>query len=108
MSNQATFRREITKAFDSDRYACRITYQAKDGTVTERTISPIRFLDKERTQLLAMCCSREEPRQFSLDRIRSAELVDANEVLMPEPIKERSAMKILAIDPATKRGKRLN
>jgi predicted DNA-binding transcriptional regulator YafY len=47
--------------------------------VTHRVVSPIRFVDKDR--FLALCLSREEPRQFYLDRCRN--LAAAEDFVMP-------------------------
>ena len=43
--------------------------------------SPIRFLGKDR--FLALCLSREEPRQFYLDRCQNVRLARAADFLMP-------------------------
>ena len=51
------------------------------GVNTHRVVSPIRFLGKER--FLALCLSREEPRQFYLDRCRNVRLEPAANFLMP-------------------------
>ena len=76
----------ISKAMrDSDRFVVRVKYVDSKFHLTERVISPIRWQDE--THLVAMCLGREEPRTFLLDGIVGAELVDANSVLMPEPIK---------------------
>jgi predicted DNA-binding transcriptional regulator YafY len=53
---------------------------AKDVS-THRVVSPIRFLGKER--FLALCLSREEPRQFCLDRCRNLRLEPGADFLMP-------------------------
>ena len=51
------------------------------GANTHRIVSPIRFLGPDR--FLALCLSREEPRQFYLDRCRNVRLGPAADVLMP-------------------------
>ena len=51
------------------------------GVTTRRVVSPIRFLGPDR--FLALCLSREEPRQFYLDRCRNLRLAPAVEFLMP-------------------------
>jgi predicted DNA-binding transcriptional regulator YafY len=53
---------------------------AKGGNM-HRVVSPIRFLGRER--FLALCLSREEPRQFYLDRCRNVRLALAADFLMP-------------------------
>ena len=40
----AKIRQMLSRAFDSDLYAVRITYTDAAGVVTTRTISPIRFI----------------------------------------------------------------
>jgi predicted DNA-binding transcriptional regulator YafY len=51
------------------------------GATTQRVVSPIRFLGQDR--FLAMCLSREEPRQFYLERCRNMRLAPAADFLMP-------------------------
>ncbi len=54
---------------------------ARNGAVTRRVVSPIRFLGKDR--FLTLCLSREEPRQFYSDRCRNVRLARAADFLMP-------------------------
>jgi len=56
-------------------------YTDAKGVNTHRVASPIRFLGKER--FLALCLSREEPRQFYLDRCQNVRLEAAADFLMP-------------------------
>lgn len=58
-----------------------IEYVGKDGSVTRRVVSPIRFVGGNR--FLALCLSREEPRQFYLDRCRSVRVDLAGNYVMP-------------------------
>lgn len=60
-----------------------VTFDYRDarGAATRRVVSPIRFLGGER--FLALCLSREEPRQFYLDRCQNARLERAADFLMP-------------------------
>jgi predicted DNA-binding transcriptional regulator YafY len=51
------------------------------GVATHRVVSPIRFLGSDR--FLALCLSREEPRQFYLERCRNVHLEPAANFLMP-------------------------
>ena len=51
------------------------------GAITHRVVSPIRFLGKDR--FLALCLSREEPRQFYLDRCQNVRLARAADFVMP-------------------------
>ncbi|MCS7466730.1 hypothetical protein NZK35_08750 [Stieleria sp. ICT_E10.1] len=66
---------------DPDRWICQIIYQDRTGKQTTRLISPIRWTAKKQN-LLALCISREEPRQFTIAGIGSVELVKASDVLM--------------------------
>ncbi|TWU66399.1 WYL domain-containing protein [Crateriforma conspicua] len=71
---------------DSDHYVIEMDYVDSKGRRTHRTISPIRFVGRDR--VLAMCLCREEPRQFYLDRCEDVRLAPAEQVLMPLPIAE--------------------
>ncbi len=51
------------------------------GAKTRRVVSPIRFLGQDR--FLALCLSREEPRQFYLERCQNVRLARAADYLMP-------------------------
>ena len=77
-----TTRQKLSLAMqDPDRWACRIIYQDRAGKRTTRLISPIRWTVEKRN-LLALCISREEPRQFAIAGIRSVELTASSDVLM--------------------------
>ena len=56
-------------------------YCDSKGVGTHRVVSPIRFLGGDR--FLALCLSREEPRQFHLGRCRNARVEQAANYLMP-------------------------
>ena len=56
-------------------------YTDAKGNNTHRVVSPIRFLGRER--FLALCLSREEPRQFYLERCRNLRSARAADFLMP-------------------------
>ncbi len=56
-------------------------YTDAKGVQTHRVVSPIRFLGSER--FLALCLSREEPRQFYLERCQNVRLEPAANYLMP-------------------------
>jgi predicted DNA-binding transcriptional regulator YafY len=56
-------------------------YTDAKGVATHRVVSPIRFLGGDR--FLALCLSREEPRQFYLERCRNVRLAQAADFLMP-------------------------
>ncbi len=51
------------------------------GVTTHRVVSPIRFMGSDR--FLALCLSREEPRQFYLERCQNVRLEMAANFLMP-------------------------
>ena len=58
-----------------------IDYEGKDRQVTRRVVSPIRFVGEDR--FLALCLSREEPRQFYLDRCTNIRVDLAGNYVMP-------------------------
>jgi predicted DNA-binding transcriptional regulator YafY len=68
-----------------DDYVVRLVYRDRSGTMTQRVVSPIRFLDGR--NLLALCLCRESPRRFELERCSEVELLDASDVLMPVEIR---------------------
>lgn len=65
-----------------------IEYEDRLGRNTVRVISPYNVFYG---QVMALCLGREEVRCFDITRILSAELVSANDVLMPEPITEKGS-----------------
>ncbi len=78
-------RRDIFKAIqDSDNLVVKFEYIDSKGEMTRRVVSPIRFLGQKR--FLALCLSREEPRQFYLERCTNLEIRGAHEFLMPVAI----------------------
>ena len=56
-------------------------YCDANGVSTRRVVSPIRFLGRDR--FLGLCLSREEPRQFYLERCGNLRLDRAGNYLMP-------------------------
>ena len=58
-----------------------LEYVGKDGAVTRRVVSPIRFVGTNR--FLALCLSREEPRQFLLSQCRNVRVDLAARYTMP-------------------------
>ena len=58
-----------------------LEYSGKDGLVTRRVLSPIRFVGTDR--FLALCLSREEPRQFYLSHCRNVRVDLAANYIMP-------------------------
>ena len=65
----------------SDDLVVEFDYTDAKGVATHRVVSPIRFLGRDR--FLALCLSREEPRQFYLDRCQNMRLAQAADFLMP-------------------------
>jgi len=65
----------------SDDLVVEFDYTDAKGIATHRVVSPIRFLSRDR--FLGLCLSREEPRQFCLDRCRNVRLAAAADFLMP-------------------------
>ena len=61
-----------------------LDYEGKDGSRTRRVVSPIRFVAQDR--FLALCLSREEPRQFYLDRCSNVRVGLAGNYVMPVEI----------------------
>lgn len=83
-------KRNLDRALrDPDHFALRITYTDREGTITERMVSPIRLINSQ--TMLALCLCRELPRRFDLDRCEELELVEAHTVLMPCPIRTIAA-----------------
>lgn len=66
---------------NSDDLVVEFRYQDAKGNSTRRVVSPIRFLGQNR--FLGLCLSREEPRQFYLDRCEGGELKHAYDYVMP-------------------------
>jgi predicted DNA-binding transcriptional regulator YafY len=56
-------------------------YRDAKGNVSRRVVSPIRFLGQDR--FLGLCLSREQPRQFYLDRCHDVRLKPAWDYVMP-------------------------
>jgi predicted DNA-binding transcriptional regulator YafY len=65
----------------SDDLVVTFDYCDSAGAITRRVVSPIRFLGSDR--FLALCLSREEPRQFYLERCRNMRLARAIDFVMP-------------------------
>jgi predicted DNA-binding transcriptional regulator YafY len=69
---------------NQDNLVLAIRYKSSKGEVTERVISPVRWLN--RLAFTALCLGREGCRTFRIDRCESAELKPAGDVLMPVAI----------------------
>ena len=67
--------------YQSDDLVIEFDYCDAKGVATHRVVSPIRFLGNNR--FLALCLSREEPRQFYLERCQNVRLEPAANFLMP-------------------------
>jgi len=65
----------------SDDLVIAFDYCDAKGARTRRIVSPIRFLGNDR--FLALCLSREEPRQFHVQRCQNMRLERAADFLMP-------------------------
>lgn len=70
---------------EPERYAVKLVYRDQKGQRTRRYVSTIRFTHSGQ-RVLVLCLCREEPRSLIVERIEHAELVDANDMLMPEDI----------------------
>ena len=67
-----------------DDWVVEFTYQDSKGNQSKRVVSPIRFMGGDR--FLGLCLSREEPRQFRLDRCDDVKLKPAWDYVMPVEI----------------------
>ncbi len=65
----------------SDDLVVEFDYTDAKGSTTHRVVSPVRFLARDR--FLGLCLSREEPRQFYLERCQNVQLAAAADFLMP-------------------------
>lgn len=64
-----------------DDFVIEFSYKDRRGNVSKRVVSPIRFIGGDR--FLALCLSREEPRQFCLERCEGVQLKGAWDYVMP-------------------------
>ena len=72
-------------------------YRDSKGVTTRRVVSPVRFLAKDR--FLALCLSREEPRQFYLDRCQNMRLDWACNFVMPVPVPLLATADVAELQP---------
>ena len=78
-------RRIIQKSMrNDDQWVVVFQYRDFKGNLTNRVVSPIRFLGSDR--FLGLCLSREEPRQFYLERCQGLQLKPAWDYVMPVAI----------------------
>ena len=72
----------LQKSMNSlDELVVEFSYEDRKGNRTRRVVSPIRFLGNNR--FLALCLSREEPRQFYFDRCHQMMIRPAWDYVMP-------------------------
>lgn len=64
-----------------DDWVVEFEYCDSKGQRSRRVVSPIRFLGGDR--FLGLCLSREEPRQFRIERCTNLRLMPAWDYLMP-------------------------
>jgi predicted DNA-binding transcriptional regulator YafY len=75
-------RRRIQTAMrQSDDLVIEFQYKDSKGAVTNRVVSPIRFLGGQR--FLGLCLNRAEPRQFYLERCENVVIKQAHDYVMP-------------------------
>ncbi len=75
-------RQTIQKSMQQyDDYVIEFEYKDSKGQRTRRIVSPIRFIGGNR--FLALCLSREEPRQFNMERCGNVQLKPAWDYVMP-------------------------
>lgn len=67
-----------------DDWVVEFQYCDAKGQKTRRVVSPIRFVGGDR--FLGLCLSREEPRQFRIERCDSLRLMPAWDYVMPVAI----------------------
>lgn len=72
-----------------DDWVVEFCYRDSKGNESIRVVSPYRFIDSDR--FLALCLSREEPRQFCLSRCSRMAIRPAYDYVMPVPIRELTA-----------------
>ena len=63
-----------------------LQYRDEWGRVTERVVSPVKFIDEGR--FLALCLCRQQNRTFYLGRCLSVRAAAASEVLAPVAMKK--------------------
>ena len=73
----------------SDDWVVEFCYCDSKGNDSIRVASPYSFLGSDR--FLALCLSREEPRQFHLSRCSDMVIRPAHDYVMPVPIRELAA-----------------
>lgn len=83
---RCTLARQLLEiAYDEpETFVCQITYIDRKGTVTDRTISPMRYLTSDLVRVY--CLGRQEIRSLKVHGILRCQLRLAIDVLAPEKI----------------------
>lgn len=93
--HEANMRNLIQRALrQADDLVLVFDYRDSKGIVTRRVVSPVRFLAGER--FLALCLSREEPRQFYLNRCENMRIDWAINFVMPVPMVQIDPLPVAA------------
>lgn len=71
-------------------------YRDSKGATTRRVVSPVRFLAGDR--FLALCLSREEPRQFYLNRCQNMRLDWTANFVMPVAMPESAPAQAAVVE----------
>ncbi len=71
----------IQSMSEPDEFVISMVYEAKDGSRTKRTVSPIKMFNSH--SFVALCLCRQEPRIFQISGCSEVELVGSSDVLMP-------------------------
>ncbi len=78
-------RSKISRAMqDVDRLVVQFSYRDCKGVLSKESSARFDFLPNGR--FLGLCLSREEPRQFYLNRCEQIEIKPAEDYLMPVPL----------------------
>ncbi len=79
---ESTVREKIQKSIQNyDDLVVTFRYVDSKGNWSQRVVSPIRWMGSGK--FLGLCLSREEPRQFVMDRCQELELKPAWDYVMP-------------------------
>lgn len=70
---------------EPDSFVIECFYRSAEDELSKRKISPIRWKGNENEYLLAMCLTDGEPKTFLTKGISVTKVIDANDVLIPEP-----------------------
>jgi hypothetical protein len=82
LSGRFAVKEKIQKSIQNyDDLVVTFRYVDSKGNWTQRVVSPIRWIGSGK--FLGLCLSREEPRQFVMDRCQQLELKPAWDYVMP-------------------------